>query len=58
MCLEVNMLSTEQAAKMLGISYQTCFKLIKQGKIKAVKIGSYYKILEEEVERIKKEGTG
>lgn len=52
------MYTTEEMAEILGISYQTAYRLIKAGKIKAVRIGGAFRIEKEEVERIKKEGTG
>ena len=43
-----------QFAKRFGISRQFVWKMIKEGKLKAIKIGSIYKIPVSEVERIKK----
>lgn len=41
-------------AKKFGISRQFVWKMIKEGKLKAIKIGSIYKIPASEVDRIEK----
>ena len=51
------MFSTKQTAEKLGVCEKTIFFWIKQGKIKAIKIGRNYKISEEEIEYIKQNGT-
>jgi len=50
------MLKVSTVAKELGCGYLTIYRWIKAGKIKAVKIGRFWKIEEKELERIKKEG--
>ena len=46
--------TVSEFAKQFSISRQFVWKLIKEGKLKAIKIGSIYKISVSEVERIKK----
>ena len=41
-----------QFAKRFGVSRQFVWKMIKEGKLKAIKIGSLYKIPESEIKRI------
>lgn len=43
-----------EVAKMLGFSKRTILNWIRDGKLKAVKIGNEYRISHEEVERIKR----
>ena len=50
------MLTTTELAKALNVSLPTIFRAIYSGKIKAVKMGKGWRVSEEEVERIKKEG--
>lgn len=50
------MLKVEDIAKELKVSQMTIFRALQQGKIKAIKIGNVWRISEEELERIKKEG--
>lgn len=51
------LLSRKEAAKQLGISDKTLYFWLKQGKVDYVRMGKLYKITEEEVEYIKKNGT-
>ena len=53
---KVNFYSSTQVADKLNVSRQTVFRKIKDGEIKAVKIGKNYKIPTTEVTRILKEG--
>ena len=50
------MYTTTELAKSLNISLPTIFRAIYSGKIKAVKMGKGWRISEDELERIKKEG--
>lgn len=52
------MFTLKEVAEKLRVSYLTVYKAVQDGRIKAVKIGRDYRVTEEEVERIKKEGTG
>ena len=52
------MLSVKQASEILEISKPTLIRYIRQGKVKAIRMGHVYKITQEEVERILKDGTG
>ena len=52
------MYSLNQVARILNYSKRTIYRMINDGRIKAVRIGKHYRIAEVEVERIKKEGTG
>lgn len=45
-------ITVTQFAKRFGISRQFVWKMIKEGKLKAIKIGSLYKIPESEIKRI------
>lgn len=49
------MLSIKQAAKELNICEKTIRNHIKNGQIKAVKIGGLYRISEDEIKRLKGE---
>jgi len=49
------MLTTKQVADMLGVDICYVSELARTGKIKAIRIGYYYKIPESEVTRLKKE---
>ena len=46
--------TVSEFAKQFSISRQFVWKLIKEGKLKAIKIGSLYKIPVSEVDRIEK----
>ena len=49
------MISIQQAAKELNVCEKTIRNHIKNGNIKAVKIGGLYRISEEEIKRVKGE---
>jgi excisionase family DNA binding protein len=49
------MLDIKQVAKELSVCERTVRTLIKNGKIKATRIGNQYRISEEEVKRLKGE---
>lgn len=51
------MLSLKEAAQKLGVHWKTVRNWILNGQIKATKLGSYWKISEEEVEYILQNGT-
>lgn len=44
-------LTTTEAMKYLRITRPTLFRLIKQGKLKATKVGHNYRILKEDLEK-------
>ena len=50
------MYSTKEVAEKLSISQATIFRALKQGRIKGIKIGNIWRVSEEELERLKKEG--
>lgn len=50
------MLSVNDLAEFLKLHPNTIFKALKQGKIKGIKIGGVWRISEEELQRIKREG--
>lgn len=52
------MYTVKEVAEILKLHFRTVERLVREGKIRSVKIGGAYRITEEEVERIKKEGTG
>ena len=50
------MYTTIEVAKILNISRATVFRALKSGRIKGVKFGNNWRVSEEELERVKKEG--
>ena len=46
----------KEACTELGISYNTIRKYIKLGLIKYTKMGKFYQISKEEIDRVKREG--
>jgi excisionase family DNA binding protein len=50
--MEKKLLSTGEAAKLLGISRVAVFKKIKKGQIKAKKIGGHFFIAKEDLSKI------
>ena len=52
-----DLLTAEEAAPMLRVSTESVRRYIREGHIKAVKIGRRYMIAPAEIERIKAEGT-
>ena len=52
------MTTIEEVSKILKISYRSAWLMVVAGTIKAVRVGNQWRISEDEVERIKKEGTG
>jgi excisionase family DNA binding protein len=42
-----NYVSLDQAAKLIGVSYQTALKYVKSGKLKAVRVGGGWRIYED-----------
>lgn len=51
------MLNVQQAAEKLGLAQGTIRRFIREGRIKAVKVGRDWRIKESEIERILEEGT-
>lgn len=51
------MKTIKELSEILRLNRNTIWRLIKKGKIKAVKVANKYRIPDEEVERIKREGT-
>ena len=50
------MYNIDQVAEMLRLCRITVFRYIKSGKIKAIKIGREWRIKQEEIDRIMREG--
>lgn len=50
-----NFLTVEQVAKTLQVHWQTILNYIKNGKLKAVKLGKGYRISKEELKRFIKQ---
>jgi excisionase family DNA binding protein len=50
-------MSPTQLAKELGVSRMTIYRMIHEGKIHGIKIGNLIRFSDEEVSRIKREGT-
>ncbi|MBQ0099056.1 MAG: excisionase family DNA-binding protein [Firmicutes bacterium] len=46
----------KEVAVMINLKYRSMFKLVKEGKIKAVKMGKSYVVYESEVNYIKENG--
>ena len=57
MSVTTKMVSLYEAADILNVHANTLKKWISQGKVNAVKMGRAWKLSEDEVERIKKEGV-
>jgi len=53
----MNMFTSDEAAPLLRLSPESVRRLIREGRIKAVKIGKRYMIAPAEIDRIKAEGT-
>lgn len=49
--------TSTEVAKKLNVSRQTIFRKVKDGKIKAIKVGKNYQIPIAEIRRIEKEGV-
>lgn len=49
--------SIEEVSEILNVSYETIYKLVRDSKIKAVKVGVQWRVSKEEVERILREGA-
>lgn len=50
------MVNLKDACKRLDISYSTVLKYVKMGLIKTIRMGRKYRIPEEEIERVLREG--
>lgn len=50
------MLTVEELAENLKVHKITVLRHIRNGKIKAIRMGKFWRVNEEEVERIKREG--
>lgn len=48
---EIKVYNTDEAAEILHVSRQTVYNYIKEGKLKAKKIGKEFRITHEELER-------
>lgn len=51
------MWTTEELAKELKVVRTTVLRMIRKGRIRAVRVGKSFRIGDEEVERIKREGV-
>jgi len=51
------MLTIDEVAKVLKVSYRSVWLLVKAEKIKAVKVGKQWRISEPEIEHIKEVGV-
>ena len=51
------MYNIDQVAEMLRLCRITVFRYIKSGKIKAIKIGKEWRIKQDEIDRIMREGV-
>jgi excisionase family DNA binding protein len=56
--MKEKMLSTSEAAKALGIDRSRVSRLIKSGKLPAIKIGSYWAIAEKDLDIVKDRKRG
>lgn len=50
------MFTVKEIAEMLKVNPMTIFRALNNGKIKGVKFGGIWRVSEEEVERLKREG--
>lgn len=55
--LEQKYISLRKLATILGISKTYAHKLVTEGKIKAIKVGTIWRVPLEEVERVTREGV-
>jgi excisionase family DNA binding protein len=53
-----SVLTTNEAIKILKISRPTFVKCIREGKIKAIKVGNGWRVLQSELYRFLKSGKG
>ena len=53
----MKMYNIDQVAEMLRLCRITVFRYIKAGKIKAIKIGKEWRIKQDEIDRIMREGV-
>ena len=51
------MFTLKEVAIELRLSYTSTIKFVRQGKIKAVRVGKQWLVSETELERVKREGT-
>jgi len=51
------MMTLRQVAAEVMVSMPTIYRWLKSGKLKAVKMGKVWRVGEDEVERLKKEGV-
>jgi len=49
--------SIAQLARALRVSYSTVMRLVRRGYIRAIRIGRLWRISDEEVQRLRREGT-
>jgi len=49
--------SIDQLARVLDVSYATVRRLVRSGHIRAIRIGRLWRIPDEEVQRLRDEGT-
>jgi excisionase family DNA binding protein len=54
---DTDLLTAEEVAPMLRLSSESVRRMIREGRIVAVKIGRRYMVSPAEVERVKREGT-
>ena len=55
--LEKEVYSIEEISEILKVSYETVYKMVRDNKIKAVKVGVQWRVRREEVERVLVEGA-
>lgn len=58
MAKEIKLYSLEELSEMFGITRRTIYSWIKDGKLKAVKFGKYWKVSQENLEDFIAVGTG
>lgn len=49
--------SLNRLTSLLGVSYPTIRKLVKEGRLRAIKVGGISRVYASEVERVLREGT-
>lgn len=52
-----NWVSLRQLTRLLGVTYQTSLRYVKQNKVNAVRVGGQWRIYEDELRRFLQEGN-
>lgn len=55
---ELRVYTIEQVAEKLSVTRRTVYSYVKEGKLKAVKIGKYWRVTEDNLKAFLETGTG